>query len=60
MHKLYTPAEAADAARRHVVTIRRDLASRVLHGTQHVPGGRWLIAEPCLEAYVRGERCIHA
>ncbi len=54
-----TPAEAATLARRHVVTIRRDLASGALHGSQHVARGRWLIAEPCLEAYTRGERCAH-
>ena len=59
MEQQYTPAEAAQVARRHVVTVRRDLVAGTLHGVQRVDGGRWLIAESCLSAYVRGEKCQH-
>ncbi|WAC68869.1 hypothetical protein [Microbacterium sp. SL75] len=55
----YTPAEAAKIARRHVVTIRRDLVGGTLHGSQRVDGGRWLISEGCLSAYMAGAECQH-
>lgn len=55
----YTPKEAAEIARQHVVTIRLRLESGELHGSQRVAGGRWLIEEQCLQAYMRGEKCEH-
>ncbi|WP_295837454.1 hypothetical protein [uncultured Microbacterium sp.] len=59
LEQQYTPAEAAKIARRHVVTIRRDLVDKTLHGTQRVDGGRWLISEGCLSAYMAGAKCVH-
>jgi hypothetical protein len=56
---MHTPAEAAVIARQHVVTIRIRLESGELHGTQRVKGGRWLIDDACLEAYIRAEKCAH-
>lgn len=55
----YTTGEAAKISRRHIVTIRLDLEDGTLHGFQRVPGGRWVISEPCLEAYMQGSNCEH-
>ncbi len=55
----YTPTEAAAVARQHVVTIRLRLEAGQLHGYQRTRGGRWLIDEACLSAYLRGEKCEH-
>ena len=60
MERQYTPAEAATVARRHVVTVRRDLVAGTLHGVQRKDGGRWLIAESCLSSYVAGRKCEHS
>ena len=54
-----TTAEASEYARRHVVTIRRALESRELHGEQRVPGGPWSIREECVDAYLAGAICEH-
>ncbi|MGZ0067822.1 helix-turn-helix domain-containing protein [Microbacterium arborescens] len=59
MERLYTPAEAAEIVRQHVVTIRLRLEGGELHGTQRKKGGRWLIAEACLRAYASAEPCEH-
>lgn len=54
-----TVAESATVAGRHPVTIRRDLEAGVLHGTQRMKGGRWIVRESCLDAYLDGTRCHH-
>lgn len=56
---LLTTQEAALAARCHVVTIRKALASGELHGQQRRGRGRWLIKRNCLEAWLAGRRCVH-
>ncbi|WP_366936103.1 helix-turn-helix domain-containing protein [uncultured Microbacterium sp.] len=57
--KQYTSIEVAEIARQHIVTVRLRLENGELHGSQRRPGGRWLIAEGCLDAYLRGEQCEH-
>lgn len=52
-------AEAAAAAHRHPVTLRRALESGLLHGTQSMKRGRWLIRQDCLEAWLDGIPCEH-
>ncbi|MDR0593716.1 MAG: helix-turn-helix domain-containing protein [Bifidobacteriaceae bacterium] len=59
MTGLLTTGEAAEAARRHPVTIRRALEAGELHGSQRGAGGRWVIREACLEAWLGGGRCEH-
>lgn len=59
-HDLLTTHEAADAARCHVVTIRKALLAAQLHGNQRTEGGRWLIERRCLEAWSSGSKCVHA
>ncbi|MBB4666992.1 hypothetical protein BKA24_001701 [Microbacterium marinum] len=59
LDRLFTTTEVAAIARRHVVTVRLALEAGDLHGTQRVPRGRWLVAEPCLAAYLEGRRCDH-
>lgn len=54
-----TTAEAAVSSRRHVVTVRRALEDGKLHGTQSMAGGRWLIREECLDAWIDGVKCEH-
>lgn len=54
-----TVTEAAAAARRHRVTVLRALETGQLHGTQRVKGGRWLIRETCLDAWLDGVPCEH-
>lgn len=54
-----TVEEAAASARRHPGTIRRALEEKKLHGSQPVPGGRWLIKSECLDAWLDGELCEH-
>lgn len=54
-----TVDEAAQAARRHPVTLYRALESGRLHGAQNVKGGRWLIRETCLDAWLEGHPCEH-
>lgn len=54
-----TSAQAAAAAQKHPVTIRRALESGRLHGAQVVTGGRWLIREDCLDAWLDGRDCEH-
>lgn len=54
-----TVNEAAAAARKHPVTIRRALEGAVLHGTQQVVGGRWTIRAECLDAWLDGAKCAH-
>lgn len=54
-----TVAEAAAIAGRHPVTIRKDLEAGILHGTQRVKGGRWIIRESCLDTYLDGTPCPH-
>ena len=54
-----TTDEAAALARRHVVTVRRALEDGKLHGSQSGAGGRWLIREECLDAWIDGEKCEH-
>lgn len=57
--KKLTTDEVASEYRRHPVTVRMDLNSGALHGRQRTPGGRWLIEEPCAEAWSNGEKCEH-
>lgn len=52
-------AEAAAISRRHLVTVRRALEDGKLHGTQSMAGGRWLIREECLDAWIDGVKCEH-
>lgn len=59
LERRLTVAESASAAGRHPVTIRRDLEAGVLHGTQRMKGGRWIVRESCLDAYLDGTRCHH-
>lgn len=59
LERRLTVAESATAAGRHPVTIRRDLEAGVLHGTQRVKGGRWIVRESCLDAYLDGTLCHH-
>lgn len=54
-----TVDEAAAFSRRHPVTVRQALNKRQLHGSQRVPGARWLIQMECLEAWMSGENCPH-
>lgn len=54
-----TVDEAALSARRHPVTMYKALESGRLHGSQQVKGGRWLIREDCLEAWLDGDTCEH-
>ena len=54
-----TPKEAAAIVRKHEVTIRVALTAGELHGAQRVKGGRWLIREDCLEAWLDGQKCEH-
>jgi len=54
-----TVPEAATAARKHPVTVRRALESGRLHGTQQVVGGRWTVRADCLDAWCDGQRCEH-
>lgn len=56
---LLTSKEVADRYRKHPVTVRVSLNEGFLHGRQRVPGGRWLIEEPCAEAWSIGEECEH-
>lgn len=58
MNRLTVP-EAAAAARRHPKTIRNAVEAGDLHGSQRVTGGRWLIREECLDAYLEGAPCPH-
>lgn len=55
----YTAPECAEIARQHIVTIRLRLESGELHGSQRKVGGRWLVAESCLQAYLAGQKCAH-
>lgn len=57
--KKLTTDEIAAEYRRHPVTVRMALSSGALHGRQRVPGGRWLIEEPCAEAWSNGDECQH-
>lgn len=52
-------AEAAALSRRHPVTVRRALEGGKLHGSQSMAGGRWLIREECLDAWIDGAKCEH-
>ncbi|MEE6273482.1 helix-turn-helix domain-containing protein [Georgenia sp. MJ206] len=54
-----SPTEAAEIARRHVVTIYKALEDGRLHGSQPVKGGRWLVREDCLDAWLDGVPCEH-
>lgn len=54
-----TVPEVAAASRRHLVTVRRDLESGALHGTQKTKGGRWLVRTECLDAFLDGAPCEH-
>lgn len=54
-----TTAEAAALSRRHPVTVRRALEDGKLHGAQSMAGGRWLIREECLDAWIDGVKCEH-
>lgn len=55
----YTPAQAAEAAGRHVNTIHLALEAGDLHGGQRVKRGKWSIRVECLEAWLDGEKCPH-
>lgn len=59
MSELLTAQEAATAARRHPVTIRKALEAGKLHGFQRVKGGRWTVSPGCLDAWVEGRKCEH-
>ena len=57
---MLTTDEVAAMFRKHVVTVRLALSDQSLHGIQTKVGGRWLIEEPCAQAWARGEKCEHA
>lgn len=59
LSKRLTVTEAAAAANRHPKTIQLALAAGDLHGTQRVAGGRWLVKEVCLEAWLDNASCEH-
>jgi hypothetical protein len=52
-------AEVVEISRRHPITVYRDLESGALHGTQSMKGGRWLVREECLDAFLDGDLCEH-
>jgi hypothetical protein len=54
-----SPKDAADRSGRHRPTITRALVNGDLHGTQHVPRGRWSIRSSCLEAWMGNAKCEH-
>ena len=54
-----TAPEAATAARKHPVTVRKALEAGQLHGFQTGKGGRWSIKPDCLEAWIECRRCDH-
>jgi hypothetical protein len=54
-----TVAEAAMAAKRAEITIRRALEGAELHGTQQLKGGKWSIQRQCLIAWLSGQPCVH-
>ncbi|TAJ46334.1 MAG: DNA-binding protein [Herbiconiux sp.] len=56
---LYNSEEAANVSRRHPETIRDACRAGELHGVQRKKGGPWLIAEPCLAAWVFRQKCEH-
>lgn len=58
--RMLTVHEVADEYRRHPVTIRIALQSGALHGRQPMVGGKWLIEEPCADAWSQGVECGHA
>jgi hypothetical protein len=51
--------EAAVAAARHPVTLRKALERGELHGHQLKKGGRWALERQCLLAWLAGEPCAH-
>jgi hypothetical protein len=51
--------EAAAAAGRHPVTLRRAIERGELHGHQQTRGGRWTLERQCLLPWLAGEPCIH-
>lgn len=59
MLRFLTVREAAEASPLKEERIRQALRSKELHGAQAGKGGSWHIAEPCLEAYLLGEKCPH-
>jgi hypothetical protein len=60
MEKRYTPAEAAEIAKRHEETITKALRQRGgLHGSHSGRKGRWLIRESCLDAWLDHLPCEH-
>ncbi|QHF24125.1 helix-turn-helix domain-containing protein [Rathayibacter sp. VKM Ac-2804] len=54
-----TVEETAAIARKHPETVRELLRSKELHGQQRKVRGPWTVKEPCLEAYLDGEKCEH-
>jgi hypothetical protein len=56
---LLTVHEAAVAAGRHPVTLRKALERGELHGNQRTKGGRWTVERQCLVAWMAGDPCEH-
>jgi hypothetical protein len=54
-----TVDEAADASRRHRVTLYKALQAKALHGTQRIKRGKWLIEPECLDAWIENRQCPH-
>jgi hypothetical protein len=59
MRPLLAVHEAALAAGRHPVTLRRALERGELHGHQRKKGGRWTLERQCLLAWITGDPCEH-
>lgn len=59
MSAVLTAPEAAQASRRHPVTIRKALEAGELHGSQRKKGGRWSIRQACLDAWIDNLPCEH-
>jgi hypothetical protein len=56
---LLSVPEAAAAAARHPVTLRKALKRGELHGHQRAKGGRWALERQCLLAWIAGDPCEH-
>jgi excisionase family DNA binding protein len=48
-----TPKQVADATKKHVVTVRRDLESGKLHGHQSGKHGHWRVHPDSVDPWVR-------
>lgn len=51
--------EAALISGNHTETLGEACRLGELHGAQRKKGGSWKIQQPCLEAWIAGEKCEH-